>query len=372
MARSLSVGQVRWLRMRAQRLSRPRAADGTAPRVVRDLGAVQAQDPAAAPLAVRARSTGLLAAGVRRAREEERSIVRTWAMRYTLHLLAAEDVGWLLALLGPHLVRASARRREQLGLDEETCARAIRALREVLAHRGPLTRAEIAEELAARGIRLDGQARPHLLGRAALDGLICLGPDRDRQPTYVLLEDWVKPAPPLPREEALAELARRYLAAHGPAGLSDFASWTGLPAADARTGLEAVAGELTEVAVAGRPAWLPSARAGWLDEPVPTDPVVRLLPAFDPYLLGWRDRSLIVSDEHVRDVHPGGGVIRPALLVTGRVAGTWRTRKRSGGLLVEVRPFGPLPAEVQAALAAEAVDVGRFLGVQTTLRTAEP
>jgi len=355
--------------MRAQRLVSP--PDSPPAGVVRDLCGVQAQEPAAAPLAVRARSTGLLAADVRRAREEERTIVRTWAMRYTLHLLAAEDVGWLLGLLGPHLVRTSQRRREQLGLDERTCVRAIQALREVLAERGPLTRAEIVDELAARGVRLDGQARPHLLGRAALDGLICLGPDRGAEPTYVLLEDWVKPGTALPREDALAELARRYLAGHGPAAVEDFASWSGLPAADARTGLEAVGEELVEVAVAGRPAWLPRSRAGRLDEPSTPDDLVRLLPAFDPYLLGYRDRSLVVAPERERDVHPGGGVIRPAVLVDGRLAGTWRTRKRSSGLLVEVSPFGPLTAEVRAALASEADDVGRFLGVPTTLRVAD-
>jgi hypothetical protein len=372
---SLSVEQVRWLRLRAQRLSPeprgPREPADAVASVVRDLCGVQAQDPAAAPLAIRARSAGLVAEDVRRAREEERLVVRAWAMRYTLHLLATEDVGWLLGLLGPHFLRTSRRRREQLGLDEETCARAIAALREVLERRGPLTRAEIVEELAARGIRLEGQARPHLIARAVLERVICLGPDRGAEPTYVLLEQWIQPGPDIRREEALAELARRYLAGHGPAGLDDFANWTALPRADARTGLEAIRPELLEVEVDGRPAWLPGARAAWLDEPPPPSPLVRLLPAFDPYLLGYRDRSPIVPAEHARDVHPGGGVIRPALLVNGSVVGTWRSERRRGDLVVVVRPFGPLTAEVQAGLADEAADVGRFLGVEATLRVAE-
>jgi hypothetical protein len=368
MARSVSIEQVRWLRVRAQRLSpRPRRPADTVAHVVRDLFAVQAQDPAAAPLAIRARSAGLVAADVRRARERERSVVRTWAMRSTLHLLAAEDVGWLLALLGPHFVRTSQRRREALGLDEETCARAIRALREILARRGPLTRAEIVEQLALRRVRLEGQARPHLIARAALEGVVCLGPDRGREPTYVLLEDWAEPGRSLPRDEALAELARRYLAAHGPAGLEDFATWTGLPRADARTGLEAITPELVEVAVGGRPAWLPESQAASLDEPPPPDLLVRLLPAFDPYLLGYRDRGHIVPAEHARQIHPGGGLIRPALLLNGSVIGTWRSRPRRGGLLVDVSPFAPLTAEAQAGLAGEVADVGRFLGTPAML-----
>jgi hypothetical protein len=370
----LSIEQVRWLRLRAQRLfpRPPQPADVVA-HVVRDLCAVQAQDPAAAPLAIRARSTGLVAADVRRAREHERSVVRTWAMRSTLHLLAAADVGWLLALLGPHFVRTNKRRRESLGLDEETCARAIRALREILARRGPLTRAEIVEQLARSGIRLEGQARPHLIARAALEGVVCLGPDRGTrgtEPTYVLLKDWAKPGRPLPREEALAELARRYLAAHGPAGLEDFAAWTGLPRADARCGLQGITTELLEVEVGGQPALLLRTHAALLDEPPPPDPCVRLLPAFDPYLLGYRDRGFILPAEHSRRIHPGGGVIRPALLVNGSVIGTWRSQPERGGLRVEVSPFAPLTAEVQARLADETADVGRFLGTQAMPRVA--
>jgi hypothetical protein len=373
MARSLPLEQSLSLRMRSQRLSAAEhhAQVDAVARVVRDVCGVQAQDPAAAPLAIRARSSGLLAADVRHAREQERSIVRTWAMRYTLHLVATEDVGWLLGLLGPHFVHTSQRRRESLGLDEETYGRAVRALRDVLAQRGPLTRAEIVEALVTRGIRIEGQARPHLIARAALEGVVCLGPDRGTQPTYVLLEEWVKPSPPLPRDAALAELARRYLAAHGPASLEDFVDWTSLPRTDAGAGLHAIAAELLEVEVDGRPAWLPRTRAAWLDEPFPADHLLRLLAAFDPYMLGYRDRSLIVPAEHARAIHPGGGVIRPSVVVNGSVVGTWRAQKQRGELVIEVSPFDSVTTEVHARLADETADVGRFLAVQATLRVTK-
>jgi hypothetical protein len=328
---------------------------------------VQAQDAAAAPLAVRARSANLVSADIQRAREQDRSVVRTWGMRYTLHLLATEDIGWLLPLLGPVFVRASQRRRATLGLDENTCVRAIRLLRDFLASQGPATRAQIVEEIAKHGIRLEGQAAPHLIGRAALEALVCLGPDHDGKPTYVLLDDWVDRGKPLPREAALAELARRYLAAYGPAGLEDLAAWSGLPMVDVRTGIQGIASELLVVKVAGRPTWLPEARATWLHEPPPHDPVVRLLPSFDNYLLGYRSRDLVVPPEHAKRVHPGGGVIRPTLLVNGFVVGTWRSKRRRGGLSIEVEAFDTIVAEVQAGLQEEVADLGRFLGVQAVL-----
>src|SRR5215218_8383798 len=158
MARALSTEHALLLRTEAQGLD-PRDSDKSVMQVVRSCGGVQAQDAPAAALSVRARSAGLTAADVERARTEDRSVIRTWAMRGTLHLLATEDLGWLLPLLGPVFIRSNQARRLQLGLDDETCERAIRALREVLGAQAPLTRAEIVEQLAGRGISLAGQAR---------------------------------------------------------------------------------------------------------------------------------------------------------------------------------------------------------------------
>jgi hypothetical protein len=166
--RSLSDDQVRRLRLRSQRLA-PRPRDGSVDvgRLVRDLGGVQAQESPAAALALRARRSGLTATEVEHARVTARTIVRTWAMRGTLHLLAASDLGWLLPLLGPVFSQGSRRRRLELGLDDETTARGVRLLHDTLARESPLTRAEIVERLGARGLRLEGQAAPHLIGQAA-------------------------------------------------------------------------------------------------------------------------------------------------------------------------------------------------------------
>lgn len=361
MAVALTDEQALLLRLRAQRLAPPQP--DTVAAVVRALSGIQAQDMPAATLAVRVRSVDLRAADVQHARLEERSVVRTWAMRGTLHLLAAEDLGWLLPLLGPVCIAASRRRSAELGLDEEMYARGVRAIRDALASREPLARPELVEYLDSRGIRTEGQAKAYLMYRAALEGFICFGPDRGVQPTYVLLDDWIeeKRRAALPREEACAELARRHLAAYGPAVPEDLAAWSGLALSEARAAWGRLANELLEVALNHRPAWMLKAHAAWLDELSAPARVVRLLPAFDTYLLGYRNRSLAVAPEYAKRVNAGGGMIAPSLLVNGRVMGTWKSQRRRSALEIVIEPFQPLAPEVLPGLEAEAGDLARFL-----------
>ncbi len=373
-AMPLSRDHVRRMHLRAQLLD-PRNADVTAgvAHVVRSLCGVQAQEPAAADLAVRARCVGLVAADLDRARIHDRSVVRTWAMRGTLHLVATEDFAWLLPLLGTIFIAASRRRRAALGLDDDLCARGIRAICDVLAAEGPLTRAELVERLTARGIPLVGQARPHLIRHAALEGVVCFGLDRGAEPTYVLLDDWVDRGRAMPRDAALAELARRYLAAYGPAGVEDLAAWSGVAIREARIGWECIADERIAVATADNAVWMLKERAGalWaglLDVPLPVrPPVVRLLPRYDTYLLGYRHRDLIVAPQFARRINAGGGILHPTLLVDGCAVGTWSGTRRRDGFEVVVEPFGDLAPAVQQGIETEVADVGRFLGMNTTL-----
>jgi hypothetical protein len=172
------------------------------------------------------------------------------------------------------------------------------------------------------------------------------------------------------RDAARAELARRYLAAYGPAGPEDLAAWSSLSLSEARAGFEAVSAELLEVDIGGTPGWVPAAHAAWLDEPQAAGLVVRLLPSFDPYLLGFRNRNLAVPQQYGKRVHPGGGVLRPTLLVDGCAAGTWKAKRRRGGLLVTVEPFADLGAEIMRALEDEVLELGCFLEVSATLTVA--
>ena len=374
MAAKLTVDQQLRVRMRSQRLSGPRP--GSVPDVVRVVGALQAQNTRAARLAVRPRGTDLDGAAVDRACNVDRSVVRTWVMRGTLHMVPAADVGWMLALYKPPADALSARERE-LGLDVALLARARSAIPEILSAGQALSRAELILALDGHGVRVgpDGQAPAHLVAHAAIQGLICRGPDRsDDEPTYVLLSEWVGACAPPARGEAMAELARRYLTGHGPAGPEDFAYWSGLPVRAARRAFELIADELTEIDVAGRPAWLHLAPGedARLAEFLETGggPAVRLLGQFDAYLLGYRDRSVALRSEFARRIQAGGGMLNPAVMVDGRIVGTWRQRRRARGITVLVELFEDVGGAVLAGLESEVADLGRFLDVTTFLDLA--
>src|SRR5690242_2762100 len=347
-AGSLERRQLR--RMAAQLLSGP-PADGTAG-VARRLPAVPAQDPRGARLAVRARSRARSAADVDDALTQERSVVVTWVNRGTLHLVLAEDYWWLHPLTTPPLVRGNARRLAQEGVPPADAERAVTVIERAVTAEGPLTRGQLAERIAAAGVRTQGQAIVHLLALASLRGLIVRGPMAGRDHAYALVRDWLG-APPVrhaafDRDRALAELAARYLAGHGPATDRDLAKWAGLPLRDARYGLTAIAGRL-----AARDDGLADL-AGRRDE---CPPPPRLLGAYDPLLLGWDSRDPVVGP-HGRLIAING-LFRPFALVHGRAVGTWSL---PGGRVALV-PFAPLPDADAAALAADAAEVERFLHV---------
>ncbi len=371
MAISLSDNEVRLLRLRSQLLlSQPLSGARGVAQVMKELCGIQAQELSSAALAIRVRTTGLVASEVEYARIEERSIVRTWGPRGTLHLLATEDLGWLFPFLGPVFIAGDRRRRAELGLDEETCVRAIHILREVLANQAPLTRAELVEQLATHSIRLEGQARPHLLGRAALEGVICFGPNRGTEPTYVLLSDWLNQKDtghPLSEDAAYREFTRSYLHAYGPATPEDQAAWSGLSLSKTRTAWRYLADELLEVNSAGTSAWILKSQARWLNELSLPGPIIRLLPRYDIYLLGYQNRDFAVPREFAKRINAGGGIVHPTLLVDGQVVGIWKGQQQKNHLNVLVEPFGSLAPEVYAGLEAEVADIGRFLGVQASL-----
>ncbi|MFI9007597.1 winged helix DNA-binding domain-containing protein [Actinosynnema sp. NPDC053489] len=315
-----TADRARALRMRAQRLTTPARSLSE---LLRDVLAVQAQDLAAAGLAVRARTTGLSPADLRAALDAG-DVVRTCAMRGAVHLVRREDVGWLVALLGPVNAARSRRRRLELGLTDEVCGRALDALREVLTE--PLTRAQVVARLAGVGVALDPAAPAYLLAHAANLGVVCAG-----ESTYRLLE----PSDDEPR--GAAELVRRYLRACGPATVEDFTAWSGLPEAEVRAAFPF--GELVE----GRHGWqLPAADAADLDG------TVRLLGPFDTFLLGYADRALLLDPSHAPRARSAG----PHVVVDGQVRGTWR--RRDGRVVVE--QFGHIPVsdldvEVESVLA---------------------
>jgi hypothetical protein len=323
---------------------------------------LQAQLLGAAALGMRARGSGLTAASIDRALNDDRSIVRTWLMRGTLHVVAAEDVRWLVDLLGPVFARGATRRHAQLGLDDDLKARGASAIRRTLSDSGPLTRYELVDRLRSRNVTLDPktQAPIHLIGLAALQGILCLGPDRDDgDPTYVLLDDWVPRAPTRSRESALTELGRRYFAAYGPATVEDLSAWSGLSMIDARSAVSGARAGLAEVMIQARPGFLLKDLLKLAAQPLKTD--VRLLPAFDAYLLGYRRRDLAVPEPLQRRLQRGGGWIHPAVVANGRAVAAWSLHKSGGRGEVIIEPFATLSGMVRAGIAQEVKDIGRFL-----------
>ena len=325
--------------------------------VVRHLVGMQAQAAMAAELGIRARSRRTTIEDVDRARIEERSIVRAWAMRGTLHLVPAEDLGWLVPLtVDPSRPRARRRLAEE-GVPARTVERALGLIRDMLATDGPLTRPEISDRLRRRRVPAGGQALWHLAWLAASDGTVCFGPSRSGRPTLVLVRDWIGRPRTLDRDRAMAELAARYLAAHGPATPEDLAAWSGLRATDVRRAWGMVADRLVEVETGGVTRWRLKGR-----RPEAGPGLVRLLPMFDEYLLGWRSRDLVLAERHRRRVAMGG-MIHQTALADGAVRGTWAAEVRRDRLVVTVRPFGRLDGSLRGALAAEAEDVARFRGL---------
>ncbi len=361
-----------WLRATAQRLTRDAPARRRPSAILHDVCGLQAQLLSAAALGMRVRSPGLPAASVRRALNHERTIVRTWLMRGTLHVVAAEDVRWLVALLGPVFARAATTRHTQLGLDDDLKARGATAIRRILTDAGPLTRHQLVDRLRTRDVVLDSktQAPIHLIALAALQGILCLGPESDDgEATYVLLDDWIAPASTRSRETALAELARRYFSAYGPATIEDLSAWSGLPIGEARSAVSGAAAALTEVKIQGRPAF--ARRQQLRPEVTRVKADVRLLPAFDTYLLAYRRRDLAVALPLQRRLQRGGGWLHPAVVVNGRAVAAWSLRKsgeRGGRVLVE--PFAPLSGAERAGIEAEVADIGRFLNLPVTFEIA--
>jgi hypothetical protein len=250
-------------------------------------------------------------------------------MRGTLHLIAAEDLPLMLAIFGPLQLARGRRRLTQLGLPPELAERSTAEAAEVLANEGPLTRHELAARLRDRGVAVeaDGQAPIRVVARAAAAGVLVEVGVREREELY----GPVDPGPLPDRDEALAQLAGRYAAAHAPATGDDFATWSGLPAADVRR------------------AWRdPEPPAG-----EPGAAGVRLLPAFDEWLLGWASRDLVLPKRHAADV-VRGGIIRPVAVDDGRVFASWRRVRRR----VELQPFGRVTKAQRAGVEAAAARLG--------------
>jgi hypothetical protein len=351
---------LRLARLRSQHLTDSSRVAADVAAVTRAVCVIQAQAFDAARHQIRVRSTGLTAAAVDHAFAEERSVVRTWLMRGTWHLCAADDVRWLVSIFGPVINQLGAARMRNLGLDEATCEHGVAVIRKALAG-GPMARREIRKRLVSAGVLTEpiGQTMMHLIFHAAALGAVCSGPRIGRDESFVLLDDWV-PRSKGPRgEAALAELARRYFAAYGPASQADFAAWSHLKVGLTRTAMTAVGSELVEFPGPVRGLWtLGAVRV----EPDLRSPEVRLLGHFDTFLLGYRRREHHGGKDAENWIHDGGGGwIRPVVCVDGWILGGWRMEQTAHEIEVKVMPFDRIARRADPAIGREVASIGRFL-----------
>ncbi|GLZ47287.1 hypothetical protein Acsp06_34720 [Actinomycetospora sp. NBRC 106375] len=337
---SRGVSEIGLLRLVAQRLVAP--PDDDVAGVVRHLGAAQGQDPAGAltSLALRTagRSTGAVVAAF-----DAGTIVRSWPMRGTLHVLPAEDLAWMLPLGTPRPRVQAARRRGELGLDDADVDRARAVARSAV----PATRAGLFAAWESAGLAPARGRGYHLLAELASTGVLCWGPYRDGEQMIVDVARWVPVPRHLERDEALGEWARRYFRSHGPATRADFARWTGIPAADVDTGIALARPDLAATDVDGTEYLLDPAVPDRLAAHRRAALGVHLLPGFDEFVLGYGRRDDVLEPAWFERIVPGGnGVFRSTVVHRGRVVGTWAAPRGR----LEVTPFRPLDARTDAAV----------------------
>jgi hypothetical protein len=287
--------------------------------VVSWLGAAQAQDYAGAKWSVGLRIENATETDVEKA-ISDRSIVRTWPMRGTLHFVAADDVRWMLQLLAPRIISGMAGRNRQLELDEKIFNKSRDLLTAQMQGGKQLMRSEVYDVLEKNGIHTSEMRGMHIINYLAQTQILCHGFHNDKQATYVLLDEWVPKSKMLDQEEALAEIALRYFSSHGPATVQDFVWWTGLKISDAKRALESVKHQLLAIEAEGTTFW----SSAELPDSVPAKSV-HLLPGFDEYMLGYTNRGLMVPQDHMGKIVPGNnGMFMPTIVIDGQVKGLWK------------------------------------------------
>ena len=328
--------------------------------VVAWLGAMQAQDFVGAKWSIGLRAPGVTDAMVEQALAD-RTIIRTWPLRGTLHFVAPDDVRWMLALLASRVLAASKGRWQALGLNDKLFAQSRKVFLQALRGGQQLTRNEMHQVLERAKISTAGQRGYHLLWRNAQEGLICFGALRGKQQTFVLLDEWVPPAKPLEREEALAKLVLRYFTSHGPATVKDFVRWSGLTIKDAQAGIEMSVSQLASDVVDGKTYWM-APRMSAL--PVQS-PVVRLLPGFDEYILGYTERDPILDPMHARTIYSGLNLLfNPTIVIDGQIQGTWKRLIRKETVDLSLYPFKKSNRAEAQALRRATQRYGEFLGLR--------
>jgi hypothetical protein len=328
------------------------------------LGAVQSQDYAGAKWGLGQRLRAATDATLER-EIDDGAILRTHVLRPTWHVVAPEAIRWMLALTAPRVSAMMASMNRRLELDRNVFRRANAVFERALRDGGFLTRTELRAHLERSGIAIaTGQRLGHLVMQGELDGVLCSGPRRGKQFTYALLEMRVPAAPTPTREEALLELTRRYFSTRGPATVRDYAWWSGLTVAEARRGIEHMGTDLERVTIDDQPYWRPAGRR--TPRAVPS---AHLLPNYDEYFIGFRDRRAIAARIGNPSPVMGASALVPhVIIVDGELVGTWKRELVKDKVIVTLRYQTRLASQESSRIARAVESLGRFLGVPPDVR----
>ena len=298
------------------------------------LGAMQAQNYSMVKWAM---GTRLKSATIQTVEEALRKgeILRTHVMRPTWHLVAAEDIRWMLKLSARRIKSAndSFAKGYDLEITDELYAKSYNLLEKILCGNKSLTKQEIAEHFCCSGILVeaDNHRMTRFMVRAEQEGIVCSGEDKGGKYTYALLEERVPPVPEITKDEALARLARSYFRSHAPAVLQDFIWWSGLPVSEAKQAIYLIESELTAEQWNGQ-TW-------YVHEACRTRGKVsgrlHLLPSYDEYLLGYKDRTDVLPKEHYPKAFTNNGLFYPVILHEGQVIGNWSKSAKKGSASIE-------------------------------------
>lgn len=320
------------------------------------MGAMQAQDYAMVKWAIGVRLPNPTDQAVETAINNG-EIIRTHLLRPTWHLVSAADIYWLLELTAPQIKASLKSRHKELGLSETIIMKSNSVIEKALSGGKHLTREALRAELGKVEIATDDNRLSHLLLRAELDGLVCSGVIKAGKQTYTLLAERVPKTKPLTKEEALANLAKKYFTSHGPATLQDFVWWSGLPVSEARHALEMVKLDFVSETIASQTYWL----TNFFSFSMTDKELVYLLPAFDEFIISYKDRSASLPFENHTKTVSNNGIFRPVIVVNGQVTGIWKRTIRKDKVIVETEMFKQPGKTTMDLIEQAAIQFGHFL-----------
>jgi hypothetical protein len=332
--------------------------------VVHWLGAVQSQDYAGAKWALGMRMKHTTDEFVEKAFTDG-SILRTHLLRPTWHFVTPSDIRWILKLTAPRVHAASAYMLRKVELDDKIFKRSNAALEKALQGEKHRTRDELQDALEKAGIKTAGELRmTYLMMQAELDGVVCSGPRRGKQFTYMLLEERVPQAGKLSHDEALAELSKRYFTSRGPATVYDFSKWSGLTITDAKLGMEIVKPLFQSKVMDGQTYWFKEPEKS----AVLSSPVIHMLSVYDEYISSYKDRSAMATDKDAEKMASMGNDLTNIILINGQAIGTWKRTLNKKEVIITPNFFIPLKKAEREAFNQTAEEYGEFLELSVVIR----